>query len=153
MTELTDKLEKVIQQAAIDGALTKEAVGMFHGVLEDNEELRESLEKKDRLERERVTTLETANSNLAQATTKLSDYQTRERELEERETKITRLEIERKCADLRVEDHKEMVKLIFRNLEVRRNVFPVSPSQHINEQGISGPGGFVEEREQTEKTE
>ena len=50
MSDLTIELDKLIQQAALDGALTQKAVDMFHTVLKENEELRESLEKKDLFE-------------------------------------------------------------------------------------------------------
>lgn len=153
MSQLTEDLDRLIQKAALDGALTQKAVDMFHTVLKENEDIRKDLEKQNkdlgRMQKER----DELNTSFNQTSTQLSDYQTRERELVERETKITRLEIERNCADLRVKDHVHMVELIFRNLEVRRNVFPVSPSTHVTESGMHGMGGMIEEREQTEKTE
>lgn len=153
MTELTEKLEKVIQQAALDGALTEDAVAQFHSLVKERNALKdanvewEETDKKSKLECEQLS------RDIAKMTGKLGDYQTRERELVERETKVTRLEIEKECSDKRVEDHVKMVELIFRNLEVRRNVFPVSPSTHISESGIHGMGGMIEEKSQVEKTE
>ncbi len=153
MSELTDTLEKVIQQAALDGALTKDAVSQFHSLVVERNALKDAnveWEETDKKSKQEHVTL---NASFSQVSSQLSDYQTRERELVERETKVTRLEIEKECSDKRVEDHVKMVELVFRNLEVRRNVFPVQPSTHINDQGMHGSGGMVEERLQTEKTE
>ena len=36
MSELTIELDKLIQKAALDGALTQKAVDMFHSVLGEN---------------------------------------------------------------------------------------------------------------------
>ena len=153
MSKLTEDLDKLIRQAALDGSLTKDAVDMFHGVLKENDDIKKDLEKQNKdlsnMQKER----DALSASFAQISTKLSDYQTRERELEEREQENLKLQLEAKHQGERVEDHKEMVKLVFRNLEVRRSVFPVQPSQNINDQGITAPGGYIEEREQTEKTE
>lgn len=153
MTELTDTLEKVIQQAALDGALTTDAVAQFHSLVKERDALKEANEEWEESDKKSKKSHEALNTSLSQVNTQLSDYQTRERELEERETKMTRLEITKECADKRVEDHVKMVELVFRNLEVRRNVFPVSPSTPVTESGMHGMSGMVEERVQTEKTE
>jgi len=153
MSDLTDTLEKVIQQAALDGALTADAVSQFHTLVKERDALKEANIEWEESDKKSKKAHEALNTSLSQVSTQLGDYQTRERELEERETKVTRLEIEKECSDKRVEDHVKMVELVFRNLEVRRNVFPVQPSTHINDQGMHGSGGMVEERLQTEKTE
>ncbi len=153
MTELTEKLEKVIQQAALDGALTEDAVAQFHSLVKERNALKDANVEWEETDKKSKKAHEALNTSLSQVNTQLSDYQTRERELVERETKVTRLEIERECADIRVKDHINMVELVFRNLEVRRNVFPVSPAAHISESGIHGMGGMIEEKSQVEKTE
>jgi len=153
MTELTDTLEKVIQQAALDGALTTDAVAQFHSLVVERNALKDANEEWEETDEKHKKEHAKLNAELEGTITKLHDYVTRERELVERETKVTRLEIEKECSDKRVEDHVKMVELIFRNLEVRRNVFPVSPSTHISESGIHGMGGMIEEKSQVEKTE
>ena len=45
MTELTDKLETVIQQAALDGALTKDAVSQFHSLVVERNALKDANEE------------------------------------------------------------------------------------------------------------
>ncbi len=153
MTELTEKLEKVIQQAALDGALTEDAVAQFHSLVKERNALKDAnveWEETDKKHKKESQKLSERCDNMQQ---QILLHVERESELEEREKKMTRLEIERECADIRVKDHINMVELVFRNLEVRRNVFPVSPAAHISESGIHGMGGMIEEKSQVEKTE
>lgn len=153
MSELTTELDRLIQKAALDGALTEDAVAQFHDILAENEGFKTQLETdvdKIKADALMIDSLKT-DLRIAQGLNKVAAEM--EASLINREQKMTVLEMQAKYELTRVEDHKEMVKLIFRNLEVRRNVFPVSPAQHINDQGITAAGGFVEEREQTEKTE
>jgi hypothetical protein len=71
-----------------------------------------------------------------------------------REQAITKLEAEAKHQGERVKDHKEMFTIVFRNLEVRRNVFTPSPgSPGVDQYGTALPAGYVDEHQQTEKTE
>jgi len=147
------EIEVAIQKAAIDGALSEAAVEQFHSVIQKCDDLTDKCVKLERTNEDLKKSRDELNTSFNQTSSTLSDYQTRERELVERETKNLELKLKAEHESKRVEDHKDMVKLVFRNLEVRRNVFPVSPAQHINDQGITAPGGYVEEKEQTEKTE
>lgn len=153
MSDLTDTLEKVIQQAALDGALTADAVSQFHSLVVERNALKDANEEWEETDEKHKKDLEKITTQRDNMQQQILLHVERESELEERETQVTRLEIEKECAEIRVEDHVKMFELVFRNLEVRRNVFPVQPATHINDQGIHGSGGMVEERAQTEKTE
>jgi len=153
MSQLTEDLDRLIQKAALDGALTQKAVDMFHSVMGENEDFKTQLETdvdKIKADALMIDSLKT-DLRIAQGLNKVAAEM--EASLINREQKMTVLEMQAKYELTRVEDHKEMVKLIFRNLELRRSVFPLQPSQNINDQGITAPGGYIEEREQTEKTE
>lgn len=153
MTELTEKLEKVIQQAALDGALTADAVAQFHSLVKERDALKDAnveWEEADEKHKKEVRKL-VSELEISKSLNKVA--MEAEMLMIEREQKMTRLEIEKECSDKRVEDHVKMVELVFRNLEVRRNVFPVSPSTQITESGMHGMGGMIEERSQVEKTE
>ncbi len=122
MSELTIELDRLIQKAALDGALTKEAVDMFHGVLEQNGELKETLERKDRFEVERNKTMERLETDLriAQGLNKVAAEM--EAAIINREQKMTELELTAKNEKQRVEDHQNMFGLVFRNAVLRNSI-------------------------------
>ena len=122
MSELTIELDRLIQKAALDGALTKEAVDMFHGVLEQNGELKETLERKDRFEVERNKTMERLETDLriAQGLNKVAAEM--EAAIINREQKMTELEVTAKNEKQRVEDHQNMFGLVFRNAVLRNSI-------------------------------
>lgn len=146
MDKYLKEIEVAIQKAAIDGALSEAAVEQFHSVIQQCADLTDkcvSLEKtQDRMEKEKKE----LDSLFAQTSSTLSDYQTRERELVEREKQITELEMSAKHEHQRVMDHKEMFKTVFRNSVLRRGV--VTPI-HVSESGMHGSTDLntVEEEE------
>ena len=126
---------------------------MFHGILEENEELKgmnESQEEQLSNKRDECVVL---NKRVDTLEKECETWAGEEQDLLERERRATVLECKVESEMLRVQDHKDMFSQVFRNLETRRTVFPVQPAAHISDSGMTGPGGFVEERTQTEKTE
>jgi hypothetical protein len=136
MSDLTDTLEKVIQQAALDGALTADAVSQFHSLVVERNALKDANEEWEETDKKSKQECEELSRNLAKTTGKLGDYQTRERELQEREREADKLQVEKECADLRVLDHKEMFSLVFRNSIIRKEVMTPA-SQHTEATGAS----------------
>ena len=153
MTELTIELDRLIQKAALDGALTEDAVAQFHAVLLENGALKESLEGKERFEIERNRTMEKLETDLRIAQGLNEVAAKAEVAMIEREQNITTLELNAKHEAKRVEDHKEMFDKVFRNLEVRRNVFVAPVPGGVDQYGNRGASEFPTEHQQAEKTE
>ncbi len=146
----------VIQKAAIDGALTKLAVDQFNEIIGENETLKSDVkaltESYEGLEKRHNK----ASDERTKAIEKLKKLIAREDELEKREEQMLELELEAKYDQLRVEDHKEMFSLVFRNVEVRRNVFtPLPGATAVDQYGSIPPNAssFAQENEETTKTE
>ncbi len=137
MSELTTELDRLIQKAALDGALTQKAVDMFHSVLKENEDLRDKCVKLEqtqkRMEGENKE-LTTQRNNMQQQILLNAE---REGALEERETKITVLEMQAKYELVRVEDHKEMFTTVFRNSVLRKEVMTPLPGLKADQYGTS----------------
>lgn len=122
MSELTDGLDKLIQKAALDGALTPEAVAQFHSLVTQcdaqAEELRELqkvntdiVEKRDELSRKVKIMLDDAN----ELSTRAAAIEADEQEHCDRKVRL-------ECAELRVADHQEMFRVVFRNAVIKRDV-------------------------------
>ena len=143
MTDLTDQLDKMIQKAALDGALTQDAVGQFHSLVKQcdaqAEELRslqkvntELIDKRDKLAGE-LTVSKTLNEVAVKA----------ELEMIEREKNITTLELTAEHHKQRVKDHQDMFSIVFRNSVLRREVMtPIAPTNM--DQGMQGQSGYAE---------
>ena len=143
MTELTDQLDKIIQKAALDGALTEDAVAQFHSLVKQcdaqAEELR-SLNKLNNELKERRDKL-TTELHLSQTLNKVAAEA--EIAMMEREKFITKLELTAELESKRVQDHKEMFTTVFRNSVLRKEVLtPVEATRM--DQGMSGQPGYVE---------
>lgn len=154
MDKYIQEIQNAIERAAIDGALTKDAVQQFNSLIEHNEALQDQaidFDKKFRRQDGEIKEL-TTNLSMSQGLNKIAAEM--EASLIERERSITKLEMTAANETKRVEDHKDMFDKVFRNLEVRRSVFIASPgSAGADQYGTALPAGYVEEREQKEKTE
>lgn len=137
MSELTTELDRLIQKAALDGALTQKAVDMFHSVLKENEDLRDKCVKLEqtqtRMEKEKKEL--NIDLSMAQGLNKIAAE--REVSLIEREQKITVLEMQAKYELVRVEDHKEMFTTVFRNSVLRKEVMTPLPGLKADQYGTS----------------
>ncbi len=153
MDKYMQEIEKAVQTAAIDGTLTKEAVDMFHGILEENEELKDVVEKKDRFEQERNKTVERLERDLSMAHALNKVAAEAEMAMVEREQKMTTLELTAKHMEERVTDHKEMFTTVFRNSVLRKEVMtPVSAGsvdQYGTRQGDVYPAKDTVKEEET----
>lgn len=123
MTTTLQQIERVIQKAGIDGALTEDAIKFFNGVIETSKARKEELDKvKKELEclDERHSTLSTL---LDEVRKELKTYTDREDDLEDREKEMLKLELTAQYEAERVSDHKEMFNVVFKNLGIRRAIF------------------------------
>lgn len=136
MTELTDQLDKIIQKAALDGALTNEAVSQFHALVKERDALKEANVEWER--NDKVTTKERdeLRKRVSELDTCVQDWAGREQDLLDREGKCTELEIRKECADERVKDHQEMFRIVFRNAVIRKEVMTRSDN-HVESNGAS----------------
>lgn len=163
MPEILEDLEKIILKAGIEGALTEDAVAQFHSLVKERDALKDGLENESRMRAEEAEKATRYHSDLSGANQKLDEWATREKELKDREDCCLRLEIEKGCADKRVEDHIGMVKLVLRNDVVRKTSFgqelthqPGSPEmkdQYGNVQQYHTPAGFEATPVKKEETE
>ncbi len=153
MSDLTTELDKLIQKAALDGALTPQAVDQFHALVQQRDaqaiELRELqkvnteiIEKRDELSRKVKIMLDDAN-----------ELSTRAAAIEEDENDHRDRKVKLECAELRVKDHKEMFTTVFRNSVLRKEVMtPVSAGpvdQYGTKQGDVYPSRDTVEEEET----
>lgn len=133
--QLLSNIEKVIRKASVEGVLTEKAISEFNNVLNTNQvlntELTELKKKFAKLEEKQKEFIDKCAS---QAST-IDSWKRREDSLIEREKEMTRLELEARYDRERVSDHKEMFELVFRNIEVRRNIFTAVPGINAGQYG------------------
>jgi len=122
MSELTDNLETLIQKAALDGALTQDAVAQFHALVEQQKASKIALDDYHKLTDQHNATIEALTKRCDAAETCAQDWAGREQDLMDREEKCLRLEMEAEYQGKRVSDHQEMVRLIFRNSVLKQGV-------------------------------
>lgn len=122
MSDLTDNLERIIQKAGIDGALTEEAVAQFHSLVEQQKASKIALDDYHKLTDEHDATIKDLTTRLLAAETCAQEWAGKEQDLMDREGKCTELEIRKECAEKRVEDHQSMIGLIFRNAVIKKGV-------------------------------
>jgi uncharacterized coiled-coil DUF342 family protein len=137
MSELTDQLDTLIQKAALDGALTKTAVAQFHALVTQHDAVIEELTNLKEAHENVVTNRDALSQKLQEAQTCAEEWAGREQDLMDREGKCTELEIRKECAETRVEDHKSMVGLIFRNAVMKKGVMTPLPGLKADQYGTS----------------
>jgi len=129
MTELTEQLDKIIQQAALDGTLTPKAVDQFHALIKQNVALETKVASLEVVVEERRKKISGLEIDVALSKTMVEVAAKAEIEMIERERFITKLELTATHEQQRVKDHQKMVELIFRNSVIRREVMtPTHPS-------------------------
>jgi len=145
-------IKRVIDKAGIDGTLTENAAKYFNDKLTQNKEMKtkiSTLETMVESRTEKIATLEASNNRLM---TENTEWQKRETELETREDEMLRLELTAQFEAERVTDHKEMFGQVFRNIEVRRDIFTAYPGSDGGQYQTPIAGG-VEHNVETTKTE
>jgi hypothetical protein len=139
MSDLGKDLEKLILRAGIDGALTEDAVAQFHALVKQRDALDADNKRLDDANTELAERITSVTEMYNDRQNQLQGWATREQEIKDREEKCTRLEVEKECADKRVTDHQEMVRLIFRNPVTHRQIptagFPGTIDQYGTQQG------------------
>ena len=137
MSDLTENLEKLIQKAALDGALTQDAVAQFHALVTERDAIKEELIDLKKIHENVVINRDALNEKWQAAEKCAEEWAGREQDLMDREGKCTELEIRKECAETRVEDHKSMVGLIFRNAVMKKGVMTPLPGLKADQYGTS----------------
>ncbi|MCA9463804.1 MAG: hypothetical protein KC590_16885 [Nitrospira sp.] len=112
--KLQDKIMNEIKKAAIDGALTREAITYLDGLVRSHDACQRENERLTDELKKQVTTNKSLESKIAIMDRQIATIDAREITVSEREKKMTELELNAKWAEVRVSDHREMVSLIFR---------------------------------------
>lgn len=140
---MLEQIQALLNDEALRKALTHDAYQSFAKTLKEAQELHVTIkqltERKVELEA-KVSQLSADNTLLRQNDQAVT---AREKAVAEREKKMTELELNAKHQAERVNDHKEMVKLIFRNTEIKRNY---STSGYGNNTSTSDSGSETIER-------
>ena len=130
MTEIVKEIQKLVDQMKINETFNAEAADHFNRAVERVEKLEEQLIAKDKEVEKLKKELQYRDSDLRNtrerrdvAEKKLNEYKRREKEIERQELYIDMKNLEVQCANQRTEDHKEMMRTVFKNVEVRRNIF------------------------------
>lgn len=125
--ELLMDIDRIIKQAALDGVLTEDAIEYYNGLIKVAEEKSKELDDtKVMLEAERklVGKLERELST-ANELVKIAGQ--REAELIGREAECLKHELTAANANSRLQDHKDMMALIFKPGEIRREAWKSIP--------------------------
>ncbi len=142
MTDLTDQLDKIIRKAALDGALTEDAVAQFHSLVTQCESQAEELRSLNKLNNELIDKRDKLTIELTQSKTLNEIAVKAELEMIERELKMTTLELTATHEKQRVQDHINMFTTVFRNSVLRKEVMTPLEATRMD-QGMQGQGGYA----------
>lgn len=143
MSELTEQLDKIIQQAALDGALTQKAVDQFHTVLTENTALETKVASLEVVVEERRKKISGLEIDVALSKSLVEVAAKAEVEMIEREKNITTLELTAAHEKQRVTDHINMFTAVFRNSVIRKEVMTPTEATRMD-QGMQGQPGFAQ---------
>ena len=138
--DLTQELEKVIQKAAIDQTLTPKAVEHFQEQIRQAGDLKKEVERLEKRKTEQAQEIERVVTKNREYKDELDAYKAREASLVERENKARELELKAEYQGTRVQDHKDMMGIIFRNTEVRRNIYENRQEVYTDQYGTRQTG-------------
>jgi hypothetical protein len=151
MSELTIELDRLIQKAALDGALTEDAIAKFNKVLMENERMKAQGTidaEKIGADAKEIKRLTTQRDNMQKQI--LLDAG-RVADLEKREKDMTRNELLAEYSAIRVADHQEMFRIVFRNAVIKRDIVTPGSSTYdqYNNKTDNFPDKTPSEEEQT----
>lgn len=153
MSKLTDELDKLIQKAALDGALTQDAVAQFHALVTQCDSQAEELRSLQKVNTEIIDARDELSRKVKVMLDDANELGTRAAAIEEDENDHRDRKVKLECAELRVKDHKEMFTTVFRNSVLRKEVMtPVTPGpidQYGTKQGDVLPTKDTVEEEET----
>lgn len=122
MSELTEQLDTMIQKAALDGALTQDAVAQFHALVTQCDAQQEELRSLTKIHGEVMESRDKYKQRLDVMLSDANELSTRAAAIEEGENEHRDRKVRLECAELRVTDHQEMFRVVFRNAVIKRDV-------------------------------
>ncbi len=122
MTDLTKELDKLIQKAALDGALTPEAVAQFHSLVTQCDAQAGELRELNKVNTEIISARDELSRKLKIMLDDANELSTRASAIEADEDEHRNRKVQLECANLRVTDHQEMFRIVFRNAVIKRDV-------------------------------
>ena len=142
MSDLTDGLDKLIQKAALDGALTPEAVAQFHSLVKQCDSQAEELRSLNKINSEIIDARDELSRKVKIMLDDANELSTRAAAIEADEDEHRNRKVQLECANLRVTDHKEMFTTVFRNSVLRKEVMtPVTPGP-VDQYGTKQPDAY-----------
>lgn len=141
---LTETLDKVIKQAALDGTFTNESVGQFHQLVEDYDLLKKKAVALERELKQTKRDKEQLESKARHLEKECETWAAREQDVLDREKKADVLDNSLVYEKLRVTDHQNMVGMIFRNSVLRREVMTPIDATPITDGGMQGQPGHAQ---------
>ena len=150
---LQEDLLKIVQKAALDGTLTSTAVEYTKKLIDENQALQKQHEFDTNLIASLKKDVAAYSAGKLDVDAKLTAVIAREGAVTIREKEMTKLELQAANEKQRVEDHREMFRLVFRNLDVRRNVFVPVEAPRPTPTNSYPPSGIVTEHQQMERSE
>lgn len=150
---VASELEKVILKAAIDGTFSQEAVEQYRAVMTENSELKAANESQKKQLSSLRDDLGVLNNRSEVMRNELEGYKAREKELQDRESQAEVLEMTVKYEQKRVEDHRSMVGLIFRNTKLRSQAMTPGFPGFVDAAGMTQYPNYPEKNDlETEET-
>jgi hypothetical protein len=149
---IREDIDKIVKKAALDGTLTQEAAEQVLAAMRENEQLKEQHKSDEKRLSEQGVRINTQTERIGKLEIECETWAGREQDLLDRERRCEKLEVQKECADQRVLDHRQMVEMVFRNLEVRRNVFTAVPGLESDKNNYNRQTPYVSEDKQTEET-
>lgn len=136
MSQTQDKIESILREAGLSHSLQSEALKHYTQVQDDLASCKEELSRCISDRDSKMTELSQSLDKIEQLTHNLNVWSSRLSEIVSRENEMTRLEVESACAEKRVDDHKEMVSLIFRSPVVTRTMSGIAAGENHGPDGI-----------------
>ena len=149
--QLNMELTKLISKAAIDGTLSENAVKQFTDVLKENKDLISDIEMQNKQLGEQQGENAKLRRELEAITKMHIGFSEREMALTDRERQHEVLEMSLKYEQKRVDDHKSMVGLIFRNAVMKKGVMTAIEGMPPGN-GMCGTSGYANKDTVEEET-
>lgn len=125
--DLRNRLNELMRQASNEATLSPDALSELYIIAEESTTLLQEIQTRVTNAEELQIEVNNLNGKLSEALLDLMGVADRELKVAAREIKQDVLENSIKFEQLRVQDHKDMVGLIFRNTEIRRERFGSVP--------------------------
>jgi len=123
MTDMMNDIGKAIQKAALDGALTEDAISQFNEMVKDNAQYVKDIDKLEKDAERQSDVIAAIQRERDDARTVRDELIKRQDDLTEREKKMTELELQAKHEATRVADHRFFIETVFKPAAMRTEVW------------------------------